>query len=140
DAARDPGSVFRVIITGPDGRAAAFGQATPITQTTPVTPATLSPAARTPGDQLPGDQLPGDQSLGERHTGGTQLPLPSLGSAGDPPDNPGMPLAGFTPAPGSRDGAGGRDGYGLWRLRVGGTVYSVRLDPVPGPGPCTHGY
>ena len=68
------------------------------------------------------------------------MPLPSLGPAGDPPDNPGMPQASFTPAPGGRDRVTGRDGYGLWRLRVGGSMYTVRLDPVPGPGPCTHDY
>jgi hypothetical protein len=51
-----------------------------------------------------------------------------------------MPLAGFAPVPGGRDRVTGRDGYGLWRLRIGGTVYTVRLDPVPGPGPCAHDY
>jgi hypothetical protein len=110
-AARDPGSVFRVIITGPDRRAVAFGQATPVTP-----------------------------PPGGRHTGGTQLPLPSPGLAGDPPDNPDLPLASFTPAPGSPDPASGQDGHGLWRLRIGSTMYTVRLSPVPGPGPCTHHY
>ncbi len=110
-AARDPGSVFRVIVTGPDGRAVAFGQATPV----------IRPA-------------------GDRHTRGTQLPVPSLGPAGDPPDTPGMPLASFTPAPGSRNRATGQEQHGLWRLRIGDTMYTVRLDPVPGPGPCTHDY
>jgi hypothetical protein len=113
-AARDPGSMFRVIITGLDGRATAFGQATPITPATPP-----------PGD---------------RHTGGTQLPLPAPGPAGHPPGDPATPLASFTPAPGSRDPATGPDGYGRWRLRIGSTMYTVRLSPVPGPGPCTHGY
>jgi hypothetical protein len=54
-----------------------------------------------------------------------------------------MPLASFTPAPGSPDpvtGQDGPDGYGRWRLRIGSTMYTVRLDPVPGPGPCTHHY
>ena len=118
-AARAPGSVFRVIITGPDGRAVAFGQATPIAQ-----------AARPAATQTPGD----------RHIRGTQLPIPDLGPAGDPPDSPGMPLASFTPAPGSRTRVTGPDGYGVWRLGIGGTVYTVRLDPVPGPGPCSHDY
>jgi hypothetical protein len=119
-AARDQGSVFRVIITGPDGRAVAFGQATPVTSAAPVTPVTRPP----PG----------------RHTGGTQLPLPSSEPAGGTPDSPAMPLASFTPAPGSPDPATGPDGTGQWRLRIGTTMYTVRLDPVPGPGPCTHHY
>jgi Domain of unknown function (DUF222) len=122
-AARNPGSVFRVIITGPDGRAIAFGQATPITSATTVTPATRPP----PG----------------RHTGGTQLPLPSGEPADGTPDNPAMPLASFTPAPGSPDppaGPAGPDGTGQWRLRIGTARYTVRLDPVPGPGPCAHHY
>jgi hypothetical protein len=113
-AARDPGSVFRVIITGPDRRAVAFGQASPVT---PVTPP--------PGD---------------RHTRGTRLPLPDPGPAGDPPDTSGPPLASFTPAPGSPDRAASQDGYGQWRLRIGSTMYTVRLSPVPGPGPCAHQY
>jgi len=113
-AARDPGSVFRVIITGPDGRATAFGQATPVT-----------PVTRPPPD---------------RHTGGTQLPFPSGEPAGGTPDSPAMPLASFTPAPGSPDPATGPGGTGHWRLRIGTTMYTVRLDPVPGPGPCTHHY
>jgi hypothetical protein len=110
-AARAHGSTFRIIITGPDGRAVAFGQATPI--------------PRTPGS---------------RHTEGTQLPLPSPAPPGDPPDDPAMPLASFTPAPGTPDLATGPDGYGLWRLRIGTTLWTVRLHPVPGPGPCTHDY
>ena len=117
-AARNLGSVFRIIVTGPDGRAAAFGQATPIT-----------PATRPPED---------------RHTKGTQLPIPSLGTTGDPPDgtpdDPGMPLARFVPAPGSRNRVTGQSGHALWRLEIGSTMYTVRLDPVPGPGPCTHDY
>ena len=113
-ATRDPGSVFRVIITGPDGRAVAFGQATPVTS-----------ATRTPGG---------------RHTKGTLLPDPSPELTGDPPDDPGMPLASFTPARGSRDRVSEPDGHGLWRLRIGTTMYTVRLDPVPGPGPCDHDY
>jgi hypothetical protein len=119
-AARDPGSVFRVIITGPDGRAVAFGQATPVTSATPVTPVTRPPPAQ--------------------HTGGTQLPLPSSEPAGGTPDTPAMPLASFTPAPGSRNGVTGQDEHGQWRLRIGTTMYTVRIDPVPGPGPCTHHY
>ena len=110
-AARAHGSTFRIIITGPDGRAVAFGQATPI--------------PRTPGS---------------RHTEGTQLPLPSPAPPGDPPDDPAMPLASFTPATGTPDLATGPDGYGVWRLRIGTTLWTVRLHPVPGPGPCTHDY
>jgi hypothetical protein len=113
-AVRNPGSVFRVIVTGPDGRATAFGQATPIT---PVT-----------------------RPLPDRHTEGTQLPLPSSELAGGTPDSPAMPLATFTPASGSPDPSTGLDGTGQWRLRIGTTMYTVRLDPVPGPGPCTHHY
>jgi hypothetical protein len=112
-AARDPGSVFRVIITGPDGRATASGQATPVTPATPP---------------------------GGRHSQGTPLPLPSPSPAANPPGNPGMPLASFTPAPGSGSYATGQHGHLRWRLRIGSTVYTVRLDPVPGPGPCTHQY
>ena len=53
-----------------------------------------------------------------------------------------MPLASFTPAPGSPgpdpgspdpgspDPAAGTGGYGRWRLRIGATMYTVRLDPV----------
>jgi hypothetical protein len=119
-AARDPGSVFRVIITGPDGRAVAFGQATTITSATLVTPVTRPPP--------------------DRHTEGTQLPLPSSEPAGGTPDNPAMPLASFTPAPGSPDPPTGPGGTGQWRLRIGTATYTVRLDPVPGPGPCTHHY
>jgi hypothetical protein len=118
--ARNPGSVFRVIITGPDGRAVAFGQAIPIT-----------PAASVTSDA----SFPRD-----RHTEGTQLPIPSLGPAADPPDNPDMPLASFTPAPGSRNRVTGQDGHDLWRLQIDSMMYTVRLDPVPGPGPCTHHY
>ena len=119
-AARNPGSVFRVIITGPDGRAVAFGQATPIT----------SAASATSDASFPED----------RHTKGTQLPIPSPGPAGDPPDNPKVPLASFTLAPGSRNRVTGQDGHDLWRLQIGSMMYTVRLDPVPGPGPCTHHY
>ena len=113
-AARNPGSEFRIIITGPDGHATAFGQATPIT-----------PATRAP---------PG------RCTGGTQLPLPSSEPAGGTPDNPAMPLASFTPAPGGPDPPAGPGGTGQWRLRIGTAAYTVRLHPIPGPGPCTHHY
>jgi len=113
-AARNPGSVFRIVVTGQDGRAVAFGQATPITSVT-----------RPPAD---------------RHTKGTQLPIPSPGTTADPPDGPGMPLACFAPAPGSWNRVTGQGGHGLWRLRIGGTMYTVRLDRVPGPGPCTHHY
>ena len=120
-AARDPASTFRIIITSPDGRATAFGQATPIT------PATPDPT--------------------DRHTKGTPLPLPDPPPAGHPPADPAMPLASFTPAPGTspdpaagQDGAAGQDRYRLWRLRIGSTTYTVRLHPVPGPGPCTHDY
>jgi hypothetical protein len=117
-AARDPASKFRIIITSPDGRATATGQATP---TTPDPPATPDP----PG----------------RHTKGTPLPLPHPPPAGHPPDNPATPPASFTPAPGtSPDPAAGPDGYGQWRLRIGSTTYTVRLHPIPGPGPCTHHY
>jgi hypothetical protein len=119
-AARNPGSVFRVIITGPDGRAVAFGQAIPITPATSVTSDASFPR--------------------DRHTKGTQLPIPSLGPAADPPDNPSVPLASFTPAPGSRNRVTGQDRHDLWRLQIDTTMYTVRLDPVPGPGPCTHHY
>jgi Domain of unknown function (DUF222) len=121
-AARTPGSTFRVIITGPDRRTVAFGQATPVTT---VTPGTGPPAGR--------------------HTRGSPLPFPSPEQTGDPPDTPGVPMASFAPAPGSPDQVSsdqptGSGGYGRWRLRIGGTLYAVRLDPVPGPGPCDHGY
>jgi hypothetical protein len=110
-AARAHGSTFRIIITGPDGRAVAFGQATRVT--------------RTPGG---------------RHTEGTQLPLPSPAPPADPPDDPVMPLASFTPTPGIPDQVTRPDGYGVWRLRIGTTLWTVRLYPAPGPGPCTRDY
>ena len=72
---------------------------------------------------------------GKRRLWAAPPPSPSLGTTGDPPDYPAMPLARFAPA-----GTGPDGGYGTWKLEIGGSMLTVRLHPIQTSGECDHRY
>jgi hypothetical protein len=129
-AARNPASTYQLILTGPDGRAIATGQA--------IRPrARPAPPPGAPPPPPPAPPPPASPGLAP----GQPTPAPQDQPAASPGDQSALPLARFTPAatPGPGVGPGG-GGYGAWILEVGGIAHTVRLDAIPVTGPCSHQY
>lgn len=129
-ASRNPASTYQIILTGPDGRAIATGQA-------------IRPRARPA--PLPGAPPAPPQPPPAPPPASPQPPPASPGLAPGQPASPGdqsaLPLARFTPAATSGAGRGRTgSGYGTWILEVGGIAHTVRLDAIPVAGPCSHQY
>ena len=134
-------TTIRIIITGPDGRAAGFGIAKERKKRSTgrgnPPPSASAPPPRSSGQPA----MPAHDGMEFRFgpaPGQQQLPLDGDGGGGGKGEGVG---GGNGEGVGGGGGAAGTmSGWGTWRLAAAGREWDIQIVALPAPGPCAHQY